>query len=157
MVSRFKTRILSDTAQLRAVAAEWIGLYQRCPTATPFQRPEWIISWAEAFSPECIRVVEVRAGNTLVGLAPLLIYSRGQERVLAFMAGGVSDYLDLVVDPQHENEVIRAILQAIEELDRWTTLDFTDLSADSVLYRSTLAQLATPHDRCSTMPLPGSR
>ena len=126
MVLKFKTRILTDAAQLRASAPEWRSLYERCPSATPFQSPQWVVSWAETFSPESIRVVEVRSGNTLVGLAPLLIYSRGQERVLAFMAGGISDYLDLLVDPQRESDVTFAIFQAIEELDRWTTLDLTD-------------------------------
>jgi CelD/BcsL family acetyltransferase involved in cellulose biosynthesis len=156
MVPKFKTRILTDAAQLRASAPEWRSLYERCPSATPFQSPQWVVSWAETFSPESIRVVEVRSGNTLVGLAPLLIYSRGQERVLAFMAGGISDYLDLLVDPQRESDVTFAIFQAIEELDRWTTLDLTDLPANSVLHRSTLAKLATPHDQCSSLLLPST-
>lgn len=157
MIHELKTRILNNTEQLHAIANEWIALLQRCPAATPFQRPEWVISWAEIFSPECIRVVEVRVGNMLIGLAPLLIYSRGQERVLAFMAGGISDYLDLLVDPQYENEVMAAILQAIEGLECWTTLDLTDLPANSALHRSTLAQFAIPHDRCSSLFVPSSR
>jgi len=153
----FKTRLLTNAAQLLVIADEWSGLYGCCPGASPFQRPEWIVSWAETFVPECIRVVEVRSGNTLVGLAPLLIYPRGQERVLAFMSGGISDYLDLLVDPQHENEVAFAIIQVIHELDRWTTLDLTDLPANSVLHRTMLAQLATSHDQCSCVLLPKTR
>ena len=153
----FKTRVLTDTAQLLALADEWSGLYQRCPGATPFQRPEWVISWAEIFSPRNIRLIEVRCGSELVGLAPLLIYPRAEERVLAFMAGGVSDYLDLLVDPQHERDVLLAILGAIQELDGWTALDLTDLPASSFLRRTGLAHLATPHDQCSTLRLPATR
>jgi CelD/BcsL family acetyltransferase involved in cellulose biosynthesis len=157
MAPEFKTCIVADTAQLRIIADEWRDLYGRCPGATPFQHPEWVISWAETCSPDCIRVVEVRSENMLVGLAPLLIYRRGEERVLAFMAGGISDYLDLLVDPQYESEVAFAIIQAIQELDRWTTLDLTDLPANSVLHRTMLAQLATPHDQCSCVQLPKTR
>ena len=156
MGPQFKTRVLTEAAQLRGVADEWTGLYDRCPCATPFQRPEWVISWVETFSPERIRAVEVRAGYKLVGLAPLLIYPRGEERVLAFMAGGISDYLDLLVDPQQENEVTFAIFQAIRELDLWTMVDLTDLPAQSVLHRTTLAKLATPHDQCSSLLLPNT-
>ena len=152
-----KTRILTDTVHLFAIADEWRSLYERCQGASPFQRPEWIISWAETFSPERIRVVEVRSGSMLIGLAPFLIYPRGEERVLAFMAGGVSDYLDLLVDPQREREVVVAIFQAIQELDRWTTLDLTDLPASSVLHRTALPQLATAHDQCSSLRLPATR
>ena len=157
MGPEFKTRILTDTAQLGAIADEWIGLYERCPCATPFQRPEWIVSWAETFLPECVTTIEVRSGNMLVGLAPWLIYPRGEERVLAFMAGGISDYLDLLVDPEFENEVVRAIFHAIQELDLWTTLDLTDLSVNSVLHRAAFSQPATPHDQCSSLRLPATR
>jgi CelD/BcsL family acetyltransferase involved in cellulose biosynthesis len=99
----------------------------------------------------------VRSGSTLVGLAPFLIYPRGEERVLAFMAGGISDYLDLLVDHQHEGEVTRAIFRAIGELDIWTMLDLTDLSANSVLHHTAFAKLAAPHDQCSSIQLPQSR
>jgi len=154
MSSEFKTRVLADIAQLRAIADEWDGLYERCPGATPFQHPEWIISWAEIFLPERISVIEVRSGSMLVGLAPFLIYPRDGEHVLAFMAGGISDYLDPLIDPQCERQVVLAIFHAIQELDRWTTLDLTDLPANSVLHRTLLAQLATPHDQCSSLLLP---
>jgi len=157
MGSESKTRVLTDISQLLATADEWRGVYERCPGATPFQHPDWVISWAQIFSPERIRLVEVRSENMLLGLAPLLIYPRGEERVLAFMAGGISDYLDLLVGPQCEREVVFAIFQAIQQLDDWTTLDLTDLPATSVLHRTRLAQLATRHDQCSSFPLPATR
>lgn len=154
MSPELKSRVLSNIGQLLAISDEWRNLYGRCPIATPFQRPEWIISWAETFSPERICVLEVRSGSKLVGLAPFLIYPRGEERVLAFMAGGVSDYLDLLADPQYDCEVIRAIFHGIQELDIWTVLDLTDLSANSVLHRSVFAKFATVHDQCSSIELP---
>src|SRR5256885_6528238 len=134
MSAELKTRVLADIPELRAIADEWDGLYARCPDATPFQHPEWIISWAKIFLPEGISVIEVRSGNMLVGLAPFLIYPRDEERVLAFMAGGISDYLDVLVDPQSECEVVPAIFQAFQELDRWTTLDLTAVTESSVLH-----------------------
>jgi CelD/BcsL family acetyltransferase involved in cellulose biosynthesis len=152
-----KTRILTHPAELHGVVGEWVDLCERCPGATPFQRPEWIVSWAETFSPDSIRVVEVRSGGTLVGLAPLLIYPRGRERVLAFMAGGVSDYLDLLVDPQCEREVVLTILEALKQLGQWTTMDLTDLPSSSVLHRTMPARLAAEHDKCSAVLLPKTR
>jgi CelD/BcsL family acetyltransferase involved in cellulose biosynthesis len=153
----FKSYVFTDAARLLAIAHEWSALYERCPDATPFQRPEWVISWAETFSAERLRIIEVRSEGVLVGFAPFLIYPRGEERVLAFMAGGVSDYLDLLVDPQYESEVVAAIFQAVQQLDCWTTLDLTDLPANSVLHRTTLAKLATQHDQCSSLRLPATR
>ena len=157
MSTELITRVLTQPAELRDIAGDWGLLCDRRSGATPFQRPEWLLSWIEAFSPEDMRVVEVRAGNTLVGLAPLLIYSRGPERVLAFMGGAVSDYLDLLVDPQCEREVVIAILGVLQGLHQWTTLDLTDLSSSSVLVRTALAGIATPHDHCSALYLPKTR
>ena len=151
------TRVLTQPAELRAIAADWQSLCELCAVATPFQQPEWLLSWVEAFRPKNIRVVEVRSGDRLVGLAPLLIYPRHEERVLAFMGGAVSDYLDLVVDPQREPEVMNAVLGVLELLPQWTTLDLTDLSSRSVLLRTALFGIAMPHDNCSALYLPRTK
>lgn len=156
MSIEFNTRVLTEPAELRDLAVDWSDLCGRCD-ATPFQRPEWLLSWVESFSPKNLRVVEVRSGGTLVGLAPLLIYSRRQERVLAFMGGGVSDYLDLLVDPLNEYEIVIAIFDALRKVNDWTTLDLTDLPAGSLLHRTILKRLAVPHDNCSALLLPKSR
>ena len=52
------TRVLTQPAELRAIAADWQSLCELCAVATPFQQPEWLLSWVEAFRPENIRVVE---------------------------------------------------------------------------------------------------
>jgi CelD/BcsL family acetyltransferase involved in cellulose biosynthesis len=157
MRSELYTRVLTQPAELCDISADWSLLCDRCSGATPFQRPEWLLAWVEAFSTENIRVVEVRSGNILVGVAPLLIYSRGRERVLAFMGGAVSDYLDLLVDPRYEREVVVAIMDTLKGLPGWTTLDLTDLSSRSALLRTALAGIATPHDNCSALYLPKTR
>jgi len=156
MLTELNTRVLTQPPELHDIALDWSDLCDRCPV-TLFQRPEWVLSWVEAFSPHNLRVVEVRSGGMLVGLAPLLIYPRGEERVLAFMGGGVSDYLDLLVDRQREHEIVFAILEAVRQLDDWTTLDLTDLPSSSVLHRTSLTRLATPHDNCSALLLPKTR
>ena len=73
------------------------------------------------------------------------------------MGGGVSDYLDLLVDPDREHEIVGAILDALRQLDDWTTLDLTDLPSHSVLHRTILTRLATSHDNCSALLLPKTR
>ena len=152
---QLNSRILTQLPELKAIAAEWRNLCERCGS-TPFQYPEWIIPWAGEFSPDCISVIEVRSRNVLVGIAPLLIYPRGNERVLAFMAGGVSDYLDVLVDSEYESEIISALLDSFSRLDNWTTLDLTDLPPSSVLHRAVTGFVPSPHDQCSSVPLPAT-
>lgn len=154
MNEHFQTRILTDPAQLHEIADEWRDLHQRCPAATPFQRPEWILAWMDAFSPKNINAIEVRHNHRLIGIAPLLIYPREQERVLAFIGGGVSDYLDVLTEPEQANDVVFALLEQAKKIDCWDTLDLTDLSANSVLHKTALERFSTPHDRCSALALP---
>jgi CelD/BcsL family acetyltransferase involved in cellulose biosynthesis len=154
----FASRILRNLAELREIAAEWADLWERCPAGTTFQRPEWLLPWIETFSPLKMCATEVRLHSRLVGFAPLLIYPNGEERVLAFMGGGVSDYLDLLADPQWQTEIVECVLQNATGEPGWTTLDLTDLPSTSVLLRAShLATYASEHDICSALPLPQNR
>jgi CelD/BcsL family acetyltransferase involved in cellulose biosynthesis len=156
--SGFASRVLRSLAELREIAAEWADLWERCPAATTFQRPEWLLPWIEKFSPQQICAIEVRLHARLVGFAPFLIYPNGEERVLAFMGGGVSDYLDLLADPQWQTEIVECVLQNATGEPGWTTLDLTDLPSTSVLLRTPhLATHVSEHDTCSALPLPQNR
>jgi CelD/BcsL family acetyltransferase involved in cellulose biosynthesis len=151
---QLKKQILRSLAEVQTIAPEWADLWQRCQISTAFQRPEWLLPWIEVFSPEQIVATEVRHDSKLVGFAPLLIYARGAERVLAFMGGGVSDYLDLLADQQFETGVVESLLEIIHQEIGWATLDLTDLPKSSVLLRGSLGESASEHDSCSVLTLP---
>lgn len=156
--SSFSTRIRRTISEVRALAPDWRERFQRS-RATPFQSAEWLLPWTEVFSPEKMLVVEVRFGERLVGLAPLLIYRRDSERVLAFMGGGVSDYLDLLIDPEYESSAIFEILIAALNLqEEWSVLDLTDLPQHSpLLAPSVFKSEAREHDSCSVLRLPTTK
>jgi CelD/BcsL family acetyltransferase involved in cellulose biosynthesis len=148
-------RILTAPEQLSHIASDWSDLWQCCPSPTTFQSPDWLISWIETFCPAELLVIELRAGSQLAGLAALLIYERDGERVLAFAGGGVSDYLDILAHPDHENQVVESLLETIADQPGWTVLDLTDLPANSVLLKSPLlSQFTHEHDTCSALLLP---
>jgi CelD/BcsL family acetyltransferase involved in cellulose biosynthesis len=151
-------RVLRSVGEIHDISSEWRDLFHRC-RATAFQSPDWLLPWIEVFSPEETLFVEVRCGDRLVGLAPLLIYRRDSERVLAFMGGGVSDYLDLLVDPAFEPQVIFEIVSAVLNAhEEWTVLDLTDLPSNSPLLRSPfLKRSAGEHDSCSVLRLSHTR
>src|SRR5215472_6771591 len=121
------TRVLRTVAEIRQITNDWRDLFHRS-RATAFQSPDWLLPWIEIFSPQNMMMVEVRCSGRLVGLAPFLVYSRASERVLGFMGGGVSDYLDLLVDGSFESHVIPEVLTtAISAQEDWTVLNLTDL------------------------------
>jgi CelD/BcsL family acetyltransferase involved in cellulose biosynthesis len=150
-----ETRVLTSLPELQQITSDWQDLFHRC-RATPFQSPDWLLPWIEVFSPENIIAVEVRSSGRLVGLAPFLIYQRDSERVLAFMGGGVSDYLDVLADPDFNSHVISEIVSEIRNSEEdWTVLDLTDIPAQSSLLGfPAWADQVREHDCCSVLPLP---
>jgi CelD/BcsL family acetyltransferase involved in cellulose biosynthesis len=150
--------VLRSVTEVKQISSDWRDLFYRCH-ATAFQSPDWLLPWIEVFSPENIMVVEVRCADRLVGLAPLLIYRRGSERVLAFTGGGVSDYLDVLADPRFESQAILEIFCAVmNSHEEWTVLDLTDLPGHSALLRIPFLHHSTgEHDSCSVLHLPQTR
>ena len=155
--NRLTARVLRDHSDLECIVPEWHRLFDICD-ATVFQSPDWLLPWIEVFSPGDLIVVEVRDVDRLVGLAPLLIYPRGHERILAFAGGGVSDYLDILAEPKTRDAVIDLIFRAVNSAPDWATLDLTDLPGGSAtLQVSGFRQYAQEHDCCSVLELPSSK
>src|SRR5581483_3957721 len=126
------TRRLSRLPDLYALAPEWRELWNRCPSATPFQCPEWLLPWIESFTPRELWVIEARYENRLVGLAPMFIWQRAGEQVMAPVGAGITDYLDWLVDPAVGTECLPLLFQNLGEAE-WDTMELMDLSQDSPL------------------------
>jgi CelD/BcsL family acetyltransferase involved in cellulose biosynthesis len=150
-------RLLRELAEIREIRSEWRELFRRC-RASAFQSPEWLMPWIEVFSPGKIMLIELRCGARLVGVAPLLVYRRNSQPVVAFMGGGVSDYLDVLIDPDFEVAAPCKILQVIAAAaGSWTEVDLTDLPAHSCLLKLPFLKPWTgEHDCGSTLRLPRS-
>ena len=149
--------MLRDLVSAERLRPEWSDLRSRCPHATTFQRPEWLLAWMRSFEPAQPLLIEVRRSDQLVGIVPLLIYQDGSESVLALMGGGISDYLDILVDPDFVDEVLAVIWNCIKEEPGWTTLHLTDLPATSLLlhqWPDDYSFSKAVHDVCSGLNLP---
>lgn len=135
--------------ELRGITAEWTDLYRRCHSVTAFQRPEWLIPWIKVFTPSELCVVEARREGQLVGLAPMFIYPRSGERVLAPIGAGITDYLDWLIDPGTGADCIPAMFRQLKEYD-WDVMELLDLPSTSpLLERGTFGD----EDPCDTCPV----
>src|SRR5947209_17193685 len=93
---------------ITALRTEWNALLDRCERATVFQTWEWNQAWWRAFGRgKRLRLLEVRDGGELVGLAPLYISQHLGTPLLrlAFVGTGASDYLDLLTPDARAAEV----------------------------------------------------
>lgn len=153
-------RRLSTLESLWRLQPEWKALCEKQPCSTPFQRPEWLLPWIESFRPHDLWVIEVRDHEKLVGIAPLFAYnSRDDERTLAIMGGGISDYLDFIVDPERPEAVLQATCDFLQSAKPdWDKIELLDLRTESALLHINLGNDWTmrkdEHDVCPRLVLP---
>lgn len=146
---------ITTARALQALRPEWSQLWS-CAGATPFQSPEWMLAWWRHFGHSPLWSLAVRHDDRLVGLAPLLVWtdSEGVRRLL-LIGTGLSDRLDVLLDPAHRREAVEAIASHLQEhQDRWDVCDLQQLPPDSALLDE-LPGEAAAQDACPALALPG--
>ena len=87
--------IICNAEAVAALVPEWRDLW-RHTKATPFQSPDWLTPWWDVFAPGELRIVAVRDGGTLVGLAPLYREQGRYGSRLLPIGISLSDYVDVL-------------------------------------------------------------
>ncbi len=179
---------------LDALRAEWNSLLQRSATNTLFLTWEWQNAWWKTFGAgKTPLLMTFRDENdALVGIAPLfhqecvvdpsvslpaisverpVAVTGGESQEAVHLIGGteVSDYLDIIVPAERNEEVCAALLDALEthfgeERSLWHLLDLRCLPSASPTIAS-VAELARARgwqvqqareDVCPVLQLPGT-
>lgn len=109
---------------------EWARLWARCPDATPFQHPAWLLPWARHHAPGRCGAAALRVSGELVGLLPVFCWEGA-----ALLAGtGPSDRGDALLLPgfaDRATDLLAAIPKAAPEpFDR---IDLQQLAPTSPL------------------------
>jgi CelD/BcsL family acetyltransferase involved in cellulose biosynthesis/glycosyltransferase involved in cell wall biosynthesis len=135
---------------------EWIDLWSRCPDATIFQRPEWLLPWCRHLAQDEISAVALRRGGRLVALAPLFSWQDRTGRVLSLLGAGVSDYLDLLCERTERSQAARALVDWLRSNPLWDRCELSELRAGSVLLElphSAWRSTVEPQDVCPGLSL----
>jgi CelD/BcsL family acetyltransferase involved in cellulose biosynthesis len=128
VMTEISIQIVADLPSLAALEPAWWDLWRRAPAATPFQSPAWLLAWWRAFAPGRLASIVLRQGGRLAGLAPLYIEGRGGDGRLLPLGIGVSDYLDLLIDPEGDRPPARLLAAALERLPAWRCLSLEELA-----------------------------
>lgn len=122
-MSGLTTEILRDADALAALAPAWWDLWRRAPAATPFQTPAWLIPWWRCFAPGELFTLAAYRDGSLVGLAPFYVEDGAYGRRVLPVGISLSDYLDVLLDPDCSSEtgdaLVEAALRADVSWDAW--------------------------------------
>lgn len=121
-MSGLTTEIVRDAEALAALAPAWWDLWRRAQGATPFQSPAWLIPWWQRFAPGELFTLAVRRDGRLVGLAPFYIEDSMYGRRILPVGISLSDYLDVLLDPDEagaDDALAEAALRAGVSWDAW--------------------------------------
>jgi CelD/BcsL family acetyltransferase involved in cellulose biosynthesis len=113
LASALSAESIEDAASLAALAPDWWALWRRVPAATPFQSPAWLLAWWRSFAPGRLASVALRRDGRLVALAPLYREESPRGARLLPLGISLSDYLDLLLEPQWEGPLGAAIFDRL--------------------------------------------
>lgn len=95
----------------------------------------------------------LREGNRLTGLAPMFLWGR-EERCVSLAGSGVTDYLDLLIEPRHEATGAAMVLEWLaRNADVWDLCDFQELRESSPLLNATRPGLEKGIETCAVCPV----
>lgn len=131
-MSGIQVEAVRTADDLDALAPAWWDLWRRSPTATPFQTPAWLVPWWRHFHPGDIFTIAARRDDRLVGLAPFYREDGALGRRLLPVGISLSDYHDVLLDPDHRAEVGQALVRrALDERGFWETWELEELPPDA--------------------------
>jgi CelD/BcsL family acetyltransferase involved in cellulose biosynthesis len=125
--------VISDAEGFDALETEWEALHAAAG-ASVFQSFIWQRCWwrhhGEGFSRRMLHLATVREADELIAVAPFYIEeqrhnSLASSRTLRFVGTGLSDHLDIMLQPDREKAAIETLAGYLALL--WTSLDSIEL------------------------------
>jgi len=140
---------ITTTDEFQAIQTEWNDLNNRSEKGTVFSSWEWLFTWWEIYQSDASRELYIliyRENGKLQGIAPFQILNHPKKQFpcskqLILLGTGETDgalvlteYLDLIIAPGKEAEVINAFSNTLIQAQRhWQGALFKQLIADSHL------------------------
>ena len=133
---RLKIRELTILDELEALRPQWLELWRRSSTATPFQSPAWIIPWWKHFGSGRLCALAVNDGQRLVALAPFFVANIEGRRHLVLSGTGNTDYLDVLFEDEVRRDAASLLSNYLcQNRGSWDQCDLQNLRRESVLLK----------------------
>jgi CelD/BcsL family acetyltransferase involved in cellulose biosynthesis len=159
MMSSISWQEIRGPGMLAELEPEWSGLWQRSPSATPFQAPAWLLPWWRAFAPGDVFSLAAWQGSRLVALAPTYLERGPLGHRLLPIGVSLSDYQDILVDAEAGDTVCGSLVQRMADFaPAWDAWEITELApgawALNLLAPATCEQSVTRSSACPVLSFP---
>jgi CelD/BcsL family acetyltransferase involved in cellulose biosynthesis len=124
--------VIRDPERLLQFAPEWSAFARSQPNVTPFQLPEWLLTWWSHFGSGSPRVFVFRE-RECVGVLPCFLHQWEGKRQLTLMGSGISDYLDPIFVASEEPAILSCLRQELAATEDWEVCNWQDLAYDTPL------------------------
>ena len=132
-MSAIAVEVIRNQDELIAFRSEWEGVVRAAGAPTPFQTPEWLLTWWEYFGSGRLHVLVFRDGTEAAGVLPCFLHEWKARRQLTLIGTGISDYLDPVFDGSRREPIVEALRSHLARDREWDVCDWQDLSTGTPL------------------------
>ncbi len=121
---------ICDVDRLPEFLPQWSHFVRSQSGLTPFQLPEWLITWWSYFGSGTPHVLVFR-NPAVVGVLPCFLHQWEGRRQLTLIGSGISDYLDPPLEAAHQTGILRLLRQHLSTCADWDICDWQDLSQNT--------------------------
>lgn len=151
---------VNDFAELLCKEPEWSQFAHSLPDVTPFQLPDWLLTWWRQFGSGELRVLVFRNRGEIVGVVPCFRHEWEGKRQITLIGSGISDYLDPAIACEFAPGILRMLRQALQRDPDWDVCVWQDLRHTSMLaalpFSDSFVTTVKPDTACSETALRGS-
>ena len=125
--------LIEDSRELLGLAAEWSCFLERLPEVTPFQLPDWLLTWWSHFGSGQLQTFVFRNGNEIAAILPCFRHEWNGKRQLTLIGSGISDYLEPGIAHAHSADVLQMLKERLKQDHSWDVCSWQDLNANTPL------------------------
>jgi CelD/BcsL family acetyltransferase involved in cellulose biosynthesis len=165
-----RLEVLDSVDALERFRSEWSRFLETIDALTPFQLPEWLLSWWRHFgggdpsktahnahrSGCALRAFVFRADDVIAGVIPAFLHEWNGRKQLTLIGSGISDYLEPAIAPERRCELVDELRRYLKQTDDWEICDWQDLEAGTPLAGLTGLAHAQDDTPCSEIKLTGA-
>jgi CelD/BcsL family acetyltransferase involved in cellulose biosynthesis len=133
LVTPLTLEVVRELGHLEQIKNEWTRFAAGLEHVTPFQLPEWQITWWRHFGAGRLHIMLFRSMDALAGIVPFYLEGRPGCSVLKLAGSGIASYLEPPIAPGQRARVMSLLKGHLLSNGAWEACDWRNVAANSPL------------------------